>query len=83
MNYEGTTEDEMAGWHHWLDGCESEWTTGDGDGQRGLAWCNSWGRRVGHDWVTELNWNDCTLTIYDFFSYLKIVFAKAGNGNRC
>ena len=28
----GTTEDEMAGWHHWLDGCESEWTPGDGDG---------------------------------------------------
>ena len=28
----GTTEDEMAGWHHWLDGCESEWTPGVGDG---------------------------------------------------
>ena len=27
----GTTEDEMAGWHHWLDGCESEWTPGVGD----------------------------------------------------
>ena len=52
----GTTEDEMAGWHHWLDGCESEWTLGVGDGQGGLACCNSWGRRVGHDWVTELNW---------------------------
>ena len=30
----GTTEDEMAGWHHWLNGCESEWTPGVGDGQR-------------------------------------------------
>ena len=39
----GTTEDEMAGWHHWLDGCESEWTPGDGDGQGGLACCDSWG----------------------------------------
>ena len=39
----GTTEDEMAGWHHWLDGCESEWTPGVGDGQGGLACCNSWG----------------------------------------
>ena len=29
---EGMTEDEMAGWHHWLDGRESEWTPGDGDG---------------------------------------------------
>ena len=28
----GTTEDEMAGWHHWLDGRESEWTPGNGDG---------------------------------------------------
>ena len=33
----GTTEDEMAGWHHWLDGRESEWTPGVGDGQ-GEAW---------------------------------------------
>ena len=41
----GTTEDEMAGWHHWLDGRESEWTPGDGDGQGGLACCDSWGRK--------------------------------------
>ena len=32
-----TTKDEMAGWHHWLDGRESEWTPGVGDGQGGLA----------------------------------------------
>ena len=51
-----TTEDEMAGWHHWLDGCESEWTPGVGDGQGGLACCDSWGCRVGQDWATELNW---------------------------
>ena len=38
----GMTEDEMAGWHHWLDGHESEWTPGVGDGQGGLACCNSW-----------------------------------------
>jgi len=52
----GMTEDEMAGWHHRLDGCEFEWTPGVGDGQGGLACCNSWGRRVRHDWATELNW---------------------------
>ena len=40
----GTTEDEMAGWHHWLNECESEWTLGVGDGQGGLACCDSWGR---------------------------------------
>ena len=40
-----TTEDEMAGWHHWFDGRESEWTLGVGDGQGGLACHNSWGRK--------------------------------------
>ena len=39
----GTTEDKMAGWHHWLDGCESQWTPGVGDGQGGLVCCDSWG----------------------------------------
>ena len=56
----GTTEDEMAGWHHWLDGRESEWTPGVGDGQGGLACCNSWGRKESDttEWLnwTELNW---------------------------
>ena len=41
----GTTEDEMAGWHHWLDGRESEWTPGVGEGQGGLAFCDSWSRK--------------------------------------
>ena len=54
----GATEDEMAGWHHWLDGHEFEWTPGVGDGQGGLAYCDSWGRRVGHDWATELIWTE-------------------------
>ena len=54
----GTTEDEMARWHHRLDGHEFGWTPGVGDGQGGLACCNSWGRRIGHDWVTELNWTE-------------------------
>ena len=39
------TEDEMAGWHHGLDGCNSERTPGDGDGQGGLACCDSWCRK--------------------------------------
>ena len=38
----GTTGDEMAGWRHWLNGCESEWTPGAGDEQAGLACCDSW-----------------------------------------
>ena len=39
----GTTEDEMAGWHHRRDGREFEWTPGVGDGQGGLTCCDSWG----------------------------------------
>ena len=54
-----TTEDEMAGWHHWLHGRESEWTPGIGDGQGGLVCCRlqfMGSQRVGHNWATELNW---------------------------
>ena len=54
----GTTEDEMAGWHHWLDGRESERTPGVGDGQGGLACCDSWGRKQS-DTTERLNWTDC------------------------
>ena len=53
----GTTEDEMAGWHHWLNGCECEWTPGVGDGQGGLACCDSWGRKE-LDTTEWLNWTD-------------------------
>ena len=38
-------QEEMAGWHLWLDGRESEWTPGIGDGQGGLVCCCSWGRK--------------------------------------
>ena len=41
----GTTEDEMAGWYHRLDGCEFERTPGVGDGQGGLVCCSSWGHK--------------------------------------
>ena len=53
----GVTEDEMVGWHHRLDGHGIGWTPGVGDGQGGLACCDSWGHRVGHNWATELNWD--------------------------
>ena len=54
----GTTEHEMAGWDHWLDGRESEWTPGVGDRQGGLECCDSWGHKVRHYWATELNWTE-------------------------
>ena len=41
----GTREDEMAEWHHRLDGREFGWTPGVGNGQAGLACCNSWGHK--------------------------------------
>ena len=53
----GTTEDEMAGWHHWLDGCESGWTPGVGDGQGGLACCDSRGCKES-DTTEQLNWTE-------------------------
>ena len=53
----GTTEDEMAGWHHKLNGREFEWTPGVGDGQGGLACCNSWGLKES-DTTERQNWTD-------------------------
>ena len=58
----GPTEDEMVGWHHWLDGHEFEQALGVGDEQGSLACCSPWGRRVGHDWATELNWTKDYIT---------------------
>ena len=52
----GLTEDEIVGWHHWLDGHEFEQGAGVGDGQGALVCCSPWGHRVRHGWVTELNW---------------------------
>ena len=41
----GTTEDEMVGWHHRLDGHEFEQAPGVGDGQGSLACCSPWGHK--------------------------------------
>ena len=51
----GMTEDEMAGQHHWLDGYGYGWTPGVGDGQGGLEYCGSWGRKE-LDTTEQLNW---------------------------
>ena len=68
----GTTEDEMAGWHHQLDGCEYEWTPGDGDGQGGLACCDSCKKL---DTTERLNWTenvDLHKLIFNLWSYSSI-----------
>ena len=53
----GTTEDEMVGWHHRLNGHGFGWILGVGDGQGGLACCGSWDRKESDttERLTELN----------------------------
>ena len=65
----GMTEDEMAGWHHRLDGRESVWTPGVGDGQGGLACCDSWGRKES-DTNEPLNWTELKC-FKNFFAVLE------------
>ena len=59
----------MAGWHHWLDGHESEWTPGVGDGQGGLACCDSWGHKESDTterliW-SDLIWSECRVWVWN------------------
>ena len=56
----GTTEDEMVGWHHRLNGHGFGWTLGVGDGQGGLACCGSWGHKES-DMTERLNWTEAIL----------------------
>ena len=63
----GTTEDEMVGWHHRLDGHGFGWTQGVGDRQGGLACCRSWGRKES-DTTERLNWY-CACML-NYFSHL-------------
>ena len=63
----GMTEEEMVGWHHWLNGYGFGWTPGVGDGQgslaccgdgqEGLACCGSWGHKES-DMTERLNWTE-------------------------
>ena len=67
----GMTEDEMAGWHHRLNGHESEWTPGDGDGQGGLACCDSWGCKES-DTTERLNWTELNNFIYSILFQIQL-----------
>ena len=71
----GMTEDEMAGWHHQLDGCEFEWTPGAGDGQGGLAYCDSRGCKES-DTTERLNWTDLNwiLLYVTIWMYLRALY---------
>ena len=79
----GMTEDEMAGWYHWLDGRESGWTPGVGEGQGGQVCCDSWGCKESDttEWLnwTELNWGTGDQTEYYFIILsVRIVIASIG-----
>jgi len=72
----GTTEDEMVGWHHRLDGHGFGWTLGVGDGQGGLACCGSWGHKES-DTTEQLNWTELiclSLSLHFPLSLLSIIF---------
>ena len=70
----GTTEDEMVGWQHWLDGHEFEQAPGIGDGQGGLVCCmQSMGsQRVRHNWATEQNWFLCLPVLMTYWVWQKL-----------
>ena len=60
-----TTEDEMAGWHHWLNGHGFRWTLGVGNGQGGLTYYGSWGHKES-DTTERLNWTELIALPEDF-----------------
>ena len=83
----GMTEDEMAGWHHWLDWHESEWTPEWSGVLRwwtgGLACFDSWGHKES-DRTERLNWTELMFQkqANKFKKEIRFVVSKAGNGRR-
>ena len=72
----GMTEDEIAGWHHWLNGREFEWTLGVGDGQGGLACCSSWACKES-DMTERLNWTEGPVAVLSYwFSCVRLCMLK-------
>ena len=72
----GMIEDEMVGWHHWLDGHEFEQARGLGDGQRSLLCCSPWDCK-GSDMSEWLNWAEEYLIHIYFFKLGFIDKAKS------
>ena len=80
----GMTEDEISGQHQRLDGHEFEWTPGVGDGQGGLACCDSWGHKES-DMTEQLNWIELIFHLYNeksktcwYYSVLAKIIGKQG-----
>ena len=72
---ESTTEDEVVGWHHWLDGHEFEQAPGVGDGQGRLMCCSPWGRKES-DMTEQLNWTE-----HNFQQYVRYRKAQLCRGS--
>ena len=81
----GTTEDEMAGWHHRLDAHEFGWTLGIGDGQGGMACCSSWGCKES-DTTELLNWTELNLCVHGstiFYLFPQLMIENSEWGISC
>ena len=73
----GTTEDEMAGWHHWLSG--RVWVNSGGwwwTGRPGMLWFMGL-QRVGHDWATDLIWSDLNNNNGSTWNYLNGILKRS------
>ena len=73
----GTTQDEMVGWHHWLNGHDLEQTPGDSEGQGSLACCSPWdakSQKLLNDWITiyarYLSVNRCCSTVWSMINWI-------------
>ena len=73
----GTTEDEIVGWHHWLNGHEFMQAPGVGDGQGSLACCSPCGRKES-DMPKQLNWSELMCRMNNYRNvWLHVYFSSA------
>ena len=75
----GTTEDEMAGWHHRLNGHELGWTPGVGGGHGSLACCGSWGRKESDttEWLNSY-WTGEGSLVIRYYWFILVFFVVLG-----
>ena len=64
------TEDEMVGWHHWLNGHGFGWTPGVGYGQGALVFCGSYGHKESN-MTKRLNWTELALFLQIFLNLIR------------
>ena len=79
----GIIEDQMVGWHHWVNGHEFEQTLREREGQGSLVCCSPWDCRVRHNWATELNWTEAgwqyTALTYSFPNLEPVCCSMSGS----